>query len=292
MACYKVTISVIDPKCGGEAGCSWKYTFYTRLNPDPGQPPTEGLSPKDQGRERALRNGMSDPLSIISENKTKKNVRGGFRQCKIKVKDFASNGNWKVSYDSDSNNDDSYVKPRTPYETTPPWGNIDVTYDSSYDTVGDGSCDEDFSAQTVDDSEAYNYFPDSSTNCDCPVSSNANLTDFPNLNMSGQFFHTQSTTTIKDFISYLETLQNDCLNSNGQKFIIQLSAPKSNIYIDPFVLPDDWSNYGDAQKNAFLDSKTTLLRQALGSRYTQLVTISAKCLKSSGTIINGCIYKQ
>jgi hypothetical protein len=275
MACFKITVTVIDPSSSpGEAGKSWKYTFYTT---------------KDPATDRVLKNAMSDPLSIISNTKTNKKVRG-FKQCKIQVKEYAKNGSWTVSYDPDPSNPDGFRKPTTPYETTPPWGNIDVTYDSSSDQVADGTCDQDFTAQVAGDGD---YFPDTSTDCQCPFG-DSGLANFSGSGFGpmSQSFNIQSTPTMADFIDYIEGLQSSCLSNGGLKFTLQFSCLPKNIILEPFSLPTGWNTLSDAQKINFLNSKVTLIQQALGNSYYQQISVKTNCLKSAGTIINGHIYKQ
>lgn len=294
MACFKVTVTVIDLGVGGGQGMSWKYTFYTRLNPNPLDPPTEGLSPKDAGLERALRNGMSDPLDIVMDpyvpaNRKKKTFP---KNCKINVKPYAKNGSWTVSFDKDPSNDGEYKRPTTPYEDSPPWGNRskergEIDYSAATESVGDGSCDQDFTSQGIGDEEG-------STDCGCQGSGGSGLADFSGGGFApmSQSFNAQSTTTMKDFIDYIESLQSSCLSNGGAKFTLQFACLPRNIILSPFTLPDDWNNYGDAQKSAFLDSKATILQSALGRNYYQQISLTVKCLKSAGTIINGHIYKQ
>lgn len=276
MACYKVTVIVIDSSPSpGEAGKSWKYTFYTRKDPE---------------TDPALLRGMSDPLSIVSDTTTSKKVRG-FKQCRITVKEYAKNGSWTVSYDPDPNNSDSFKRPSVPYGALPPWGGIDVTYQSSSDPVDDNTCDEDFTTQEIDDGD---YFPDTSTECGCEGSGDSGLADFSGGGFGGlsHSFNAQSTPTMKDFVDYIESLQSSCLSNGGAGFTLQFACLPKNIILSPFTLPDDWNNYGDAQKSAFLDSKATMLQSALGRNYYQQISLTAKCLKSSGSVVNGCIYKQ
>ena len=274
MACYKITVTVIDPSSSpGEAGKSWKYTFDTT---------------KDPATDPALRNGMSDPLSIISNSKNNKKVRG-FRQCKIQVKEYAKNGSWTVSYDPDPTNPDGFKPPTVPYETTPPWGNIDVTYDSSSDQVSDSTCDQDFSAQAADDGD---YFPDTSTECQCPFG-DSSLGNLPAIGAGLGFkSQTETPTTLKQFITYLEDLRDICISGEGQKFTMQFACLPKNIVLEPFSFPSGWDSFSDAQKINFLNSKVTVLQQALGNSYYQEISLKTNCLQSSGTIINGHIYKQ
>jgi hypothetical protein len=274
MACYKITVTVIDPSSSpGEAGKSWKYTFYTTKNPE---------------TDPALKNGMSDPLSIISNTKKNTKVRG-FKQCKIQVKEYAKNGSWTVSYDPDPSNPDGFRKPTTPYETTPPWGNIDVTYDSSSDQVADNTCNQDFTVQVAGDGD---YFPDTSTDCQCPLG-NSSLGNLPAIG-AGLGFQSQAETptTLKQFITYLEGLRDICVSGLGQKFTMQFACLPKNIILEPFSFPSGWDTLSDAQKINFLNSKVTLLQQALGNSYYQQISLKTNCLKSAGTIINGHIYKQ
>ena len=107
-----------------------------------------------------------------------------------------------------------------------------------------------------------------------------------------QSFNAQSTTTMKDFIDYIEDVQSSCLSNGGVKFILQLACLPRKIILPSFTLPDDWNQYGDSQKSSFLDSKATELQRALGRSYYQEISLTVKCLQSAGTIVNGHIYKQ
>jgi len=305
MACYKVTVTVIDlgigvqdTFIGGGQGRSWKYTFYTRLNPNELDPPTEGLSPKDAGLERALRKGMSDPLNIVMDpyvpmNRKKKTFA---KNCKINVKKYASNGSWKVNFEEDPSNEDTYKRPTTPLSESPPWGNRtkergEIDYRAEVDSVGDGSCDQDFTTQEIDDSGE--DYQEGSTECECQFG-DSGLADFSGGDFGGlsQSFNAQSTPTMKDFVDYIESLQSSCLSNGGVSFTLQFACLPKNIVLEPFSLPSGWSSFSDAQKINFLNSKVTLLQQALGNSYYQEISLKTNCLKSAGTIINGHIYKQ
>lgn len=302
MACYKVTVTVIDPKCGGDSGCSWKYTFYTRLNPNPGDPPTEGLSQEDQDAEKALRRAMSDPLDMVRDPEVKRNrkTRTFGKSCKINVKDYAKNGSWQVSFDPNQNTDstDGYSNPSVPYNqgNDPPWGNIDVDYSVDSDPVQDGTCDQNFAgganAQALADT-GENYQQES-TDCGCKGSGDSGISNFSGNNIGGlsQSFHAQTTTTIEDFIDYIEQLKSSCLSNNGQKFTLQFFCLPKRLFLEPFLLPNAWDTLSDAQKINFLNSKVTILQQTLGNTYYQQISLKTNCLKSAGTIINGHIYKQ
>jgi len=296
MACYKVAVTVTDKDCGGEQGCSWKYTFYTRLNPNPLDPPTQGLSPEDQKRERELRNDVSDPLNIVRDPQVPRNPqkKKPGKACAIKVKDYASNGSWTVTYDKNKNNQEAYKKPTVPYGGVPPWGNLGegdegkkLEYKVETDPVGDGSCDQDFTSQEIGDQQG-------STDCGCQGSGDSGLADFSGGGFGGlsQSFNAQNTTTMEDFVNYIESLQSSCLSDGGVKFTLQFACLPKNIVLEPFSFPSGWSSFSDAQKINFLNSKVTLLQQALGNSYYQEISLKTNCLKSAGTIINGHIYKQ
>lgn len=299
MACYKVTVTVIDKSPSpGEAGKSWQYTFYTRLNPNDG-PPTEGLTPEQQKAEQALRRGMADPLDIVRDpyvpgDRKKKRLP---KSCAIKVKKYASNGSWKVSYNPDSNNEEAYQKPTVPYGNIPPWGNLGredelryLDYRAESQQVADGTCDQNFTTQAIDD--AGDNYQEGSTECQCPLG-DSSLGNLPAIGAGLGFrSQTDTETSLTQFITYLEGLRDTCISGSGQKFTMQFACLPKNIVLEPFSFPSGWDTLGDAQKINFLNSKVTLLQQALGNNYYQEISLKTNCLKSAGTIINGHIYKQ
>jgi|LakMenE18May11ns_1017448.scaffolds.fasta_scaffold9955224_10 hypothetical protein len=298
MACFKITITVTDTVCGGESGCSWKYIFYTRLNPEAGDPETEGLTPEQTTAERDLRNLIVvDPLRILRDPFVPSNrkTRTMSKSCKINVKEYASNGSWRVSFDKNSDNQEAYKRVSVPYKDkdAPPWGNVEKTiiYSQSYESVEDGSCDQDFTTEAIDDfGDSYEQGP---TECECPFG-DSGVADFSGGGFGGlsQSFNAQNTPTMEDFIDYIEGLQSSCLSNGGVSFTLQFSCLPKNIVLEPFSFPSGWNSFSDAQKINFLNSKVTLLQQALGNSYYQEISLKTNCLKSSGTIINGHIYKQ
>jgi hypothetical protein len=243
---------------------------------------------------------MSDPLDIVRDpfipgDRKKKRFP---KSCTINVKEYASNGSWTVSYDSDHTNDAAYKKPTVPYGNTPPWGNLGeddefrkLDYKAEAQQVGDATCDQNFSNQAIDDTG--DNYQQGSTDCQCPFG-DSGLADFSGGDFGGlsQSFNVQSTPTMEDFIDYIEGLQSSCLSNGGVSFTLQFSCLPKNIVLEPFSFPSGWSSFSDAQKINFLNSKVTLLQQALGNSYYQEISLKTNCLKSAGTIINGHIYKQ
>ena len=297
MACYRVTITVTDTACGGEQGCSWKYIFYTRLNPEPGDPETEGLTPEQKKAEEDLRNLIVvDPLRILRDPFVPSNrkTRTMSKSCQINVKEYASNGSWRVSFDKNSDNQEAYKRVSVPYKNkdAPPWGNVEKTiiYTQFYESVEDGSCDQDFTTEAIDDTgDNYQQGP---TDCQCSFG-DSSLGNLPAIGAGLGFkSQTDSETTLQQFITYLEDLRDICIDGAGQKFTIQFACLPKNIVLEPFDFPSGWGSFNDAQKINFLNSKVTVLQQALGNSYYQEISLKTNCLQSSGTIINGHIYKQ
>lgn len=298
MACFRVDIVIYDANNrkydntgGGSEGSAWRYTFYTSKDPN-----TDAKLIKDLG----------DPMNRIltspdPQKKQNKRSRDKRNTCKSIIQPGYTGGEWtattRTTLDENGKDNSSWNITGTamgapgdgPYQFI----NIDTTYTVFTNIETDQSlCPDNASAQSLDYSIQQNITDETGCQCDFGDSS---LTNLPAIDLSGQGFQsqTETPTTLKEFITYLESLRDSCISGSEQTFTMQFACLPMNITLEPFSFPSGWSTLSDAQKINFLNSKVTLIQKALGSyNFFEFVSLKTQCLKSTGTIINGHIYKQ